>query len=177
VYKKLILFSEQRANRSFSNITATNCDSNSTATVNITFAPTNINKISYFGFFDLKEDILGDLTLAFETNRCSLDLKTCEKYSQRNFNGLCDILQDENSYFASFFQSLSPQLKCHPLKAGVYTAPNSTIDLQIFTYLPIDGYFWIIQLKLVEQRKNSASKKLIMCINAESKVVKTRKGA
>jgi hypothetical protein len=103
------------------------------------FPKSNIDKIDYSGYIIVKEEIKGDLVLVLDASRCSLDMKTCEKYSNRNFRDMCSRFHEKNAFYTSSFASINPPLDC-PLQPGNYSLGESTIDLTLFSIFPYDGY-------------------------------------
>jgi hypothetical protein len=166
---------KQRMNRNYVVQKWENCRENTSAIVQMSFAPKNINKVTYMVTLDVKEDIIGDLVLFAESNRCSLDMKTCEHYAKRNYNGLCEAFAEKNDMFAGFYRSVEPRLQCHPLKSGKYSTLNTTLDLSAFSFIPIEGWIWIMKLRVVEKNKKGTSQKAAWCVDAEVKITKTRK--
>ena len=132
------------------------------------------NSLPISGNIEVKENIPGDFEFVIESNRCSLDLKKCEKYGNINFRQICKLFMDENSFFKAFFSGIEPPLKC-PLTSGNYTITDSAVDLNIVSFFPLDGYVWMVTFSLVSSEKGSKHKKVAMCINTETKIVKVVK--
>jgi hypothetical protein len=140
----------------------------------LTIPKMNINKIAYNGSIVVSEEISKNITLVFEANKCSLDMKTCEKYTLFNIKDLCQNYQEKYASFDSIFDNISPRLGC-PIKAGNYTIPDALLDMSILRLLPVDGFIWVVKFKLVASSNEGKSKKIVMCIDAEIKLLKTRK--
>ncbi|XP_053692039.1 uncharacterized protein LOC128740520 [Sabethes cyaneus] len=121
------------------------------------------NKVHFYGSFVIKETIQAPIDLIIASNRCTLDMKTCEPFNKFTLPRICTYVNDENGVFASFFNSLEPNFHC-PLKPGVYEFKNSTIDLRFFTNFPLEGYRWTASLKLISKDK---LKKEIFCLYAQ----------
>jgi hypothetical protein len=131
------------------------------------------NTIKVSGSFTVKEKIHGPIDLSTDTNRCSLDLKSCEKYGSRNIRGLCKMIDNPILFFSDVFAKIKPPTKC-PLMPGNYTISESEIDLSLFNYAPVDGYVYMINLKIVSTEKGSKARKIAWCFNLETKITKTR---
>lgn len=166
----------QRANREFKIQKWKNCRENALGYLNISFAKTNINKVTFSVAVELSENIDGDLVLIFEVNRCSLDMKTCQFYNRRNFYQLCDLMNGESFFgLENLFKSVKPQPVCHPVRSNTYVSPEATIDLSVLSYLPLDGFVWLFSINVVEKATEGKLKKNIGCASFEVKVVRTRK--
>lgn len=88
-----------------------------------------------------------------------------------NFKDMCSKFIDP--LYASFFSRIQPPLKC-PIAALNYTLLESTLDLTVVTFLPIDGFNIINSLKLVSIENGGKKKKVIFCLNSETKIFKVR---
>lgn len=129
------------------------------------------NKIPFSGYIEVTEELQGEFEFVIEANRCSLDLKECTKYHTVNFRQICEKFVDPNPLYRGFFSNVKPPLKC-PLKPGNYTLTDSMVDLSMISFFPIDGYIWVVTLSLVSSENGSKKKKVAMCVNAETKIVK-----
>lgn len=134
----------------------------------------NINGISFAGSVHLKKDLGKNLAFSVEPNRCSFDLKKCEKYPGATFEDLCRMFNDKHHLFSSFFSRVKPPVKC-PLKAGNYTFEESKLDFSIFSALAIDGYTWLATFKVLSPEEGVKRKRIVLCLNTETKIVQTRK--
>lgn len=132
----------------------------------------NMNIVTFSGYFNVTEDIKGELEFNTDSFRCSFDMKTCEKYPGKTYRDLCKIFRDKNSFFRSFFEKINPNLKC-PLKSGIYNMEETKIDFSLFAMLPLDGFVWVSTLKLLSAEPGIKRKRIVMCINAETKIVRT----
>lgn len=101
------------------------------------------NKISLSGRMSVSEEIAGELDLVLEVNKCTLDMKNCEKSATVNVREICKKFKDKNAFYYSVFSSIKPQLQC-PIKAGNYSSEQSTIELSMISLLPLDGYIWLV---------------------------------
>jgi ML domain len=137
-----------------------------------TFPSSCVNKVEFSADMIVKEDISGELVLTSEVNRCSLDLKTCEKFSVKNFRDFCNKYMTNHLIFSAAFSSFEPQLSC-PVKAGNYTLKKTAIDLSIFSIFPIDGFVYLGSYQIVAGTQ--AKREPVLCVNYEVKIVKTRK--
>jgi hypothetical protein len=135
---------------------------------------TTNNLIPFSGYIEVKENVTGDLEFSIESSRCTLDLKKCEKYSNINFRDVCKKFVEKNTFYSGFFTGIKPPLKC-PLQPGNYSLVESAIDLNIITFFPLDGFVWVVTFSLVSTESEKKTKKIAMCVNSETKIVKMAK--
>lgn len=121
----------------------------------------------------MTEEVLGDIEFVLGASKCTLDMKTCEKYPTTNIREMCKKFQERNAFYSSALSNFKPPLKC-PLKPGNYTLSESRMDLAPVAFIPLDGFVWIVTFKFVSTEKVSQNKKIVMCLNSEVKIVKTR---
>lgn len=138
------------------------------------FEKSNINKVAYSGYIHVKEEITGELVLVLDTSRCSLDMKKCEKYSNRNFRNMCTRFHEQNKFYTSSFSNISPPFDC-PIRPGNYSLGQSSVDLSLFSFLPLDGYIWVVNYRFVSIDEGGKSRRIVMCANSEIKIAKVRK--
>lgn len=131
------------------------------------------NDIVYSGKLVVLEEIKSEIDLVLETNRCSLDMKTCEKSTTLNIRKICPKLKEKDQLYSKAISMIEPPLEC-PIKPGNYTSKQSSIEFKKVALLPIDGYVWIVTIKLVSSGTGNKAKRLILCLNAEVKIIKTR---
>lgn len=148
-----------------------NCPMEMPLTVHMHVPKVNIGRIKISGVLEAKEEVLGDIEFVMEASRCTLDMKTCEKYSTLNVGEMCVKFEWKNIYYSGIFDNFKPHLKC-PFQPGNYTLEESVLDLSPFTMFPLDGYVYIAAFRLVSGKARK-SKKVIMCINTETKIFKT----
>lgn len=130
-------------------------------------------QVTISGPFHISEEITGNIEMVLETNKCSLDMKKCEKYSNHNIPNMCIKFRENNAFYSAAFASIHPPLRC-PIKPGNYTADDSTFDMTAIQMLPIDGYVWVITFKLVASESGSKTKRIVFCLNTETKIAKIR---
>jgi hypothetical protein len=124
----------------------------------------------------VKEDIIGELIIVLETSKCTLDMKTCEKCGTGNMKDVCTIISMKKfSLITKFLDTLTPSIMGCPVKAGNYTTLRSVFDLSPFALIPMDGYIWVVNAKLVSSENGGTRKKILLCVNIEVKIMKTRK--
>jgi hypothetical protein len=129
------------------------------------------NKVNFSGEISISEDILGQIDLVIEANKCSLDMKTCEKAPTVNIKDMCSKFKD--SLYSSVFSKFQPAFVC-PLRKGKYMIKEAAIDLTILTYVPLDGFIYVCSMKFVSIENSGKKKQLVMCLNSETKIVKIR---
>ena len=162
----------QRFVRDYSPQKWENCRGNVPIRVELRIPKSNTNnRITISGTVFVTEVISGQIDVAIETNKCSLDMTNCEKMPNVNLKDMCSKLIDP--LFASFFSRIQPPLKC-PIAAQNYTLLESDLDLKVITFLPIDGFNIINSIKIVSIDNGGKKKKVIMCLNSETKIFKVR---
>lgn len=142
--------------------------------LNLSFPPVNYVNIKYSGSINVTHEVKGDIELVMEGNRCTLDMKTCEKNNNLNVGGICQKFHDKNAFYSSLFDNIKPRLKC-PIKPGIYMIEEGFLDLSLISLLPLDGYIYVCAFKLAYGEKGSRAKKVAMCLNTETKIFKTHK--
>lgn len=139
--------------------------------VHLIIPGSNLNVVTLSGYVNVKQDIQGDMELVLESNRCTFDMKTCEKFPSPTIRELCRKFNTKNAFYSSFFDNIKPTVKC-PLKAGNYTINKTKLDLSPIYALPLDGYVWISKIKVLAKDKNN-KKRIEMCMNTETKIIRT----
>lgn len=122
---------------------------------------------------EVREKIYGPIDVSFEHSRCTLDMKTCEKFMTFNIRELCKKLSDTTLFYSDFIAAVTPRLVC-PIAVGNYTAKSTNVNLQFISYLPIDGYIYNTIVKGVSMDPVKKTRKLIWCGKFETKVLKVR---
>ena len=136
--------------------------------------PVNVNCFDFSGNLTISQDIKGDIDYVIEPNRCTLDMKTCEKFQNLNINEMCKEFADKNAFYYKVFSANHPKFEC-PIKAGNYTWERVNFDLSFISMLPLHGYIWIVTVKFVAAEKGSRVKKTILCMNTETKITRGRR--
>ena len=140
--------------------------------------PPGLNAINMSGFIIVDDDPIfrgvNEITFAIEVSRCSFDLKTCAKSSNYNFNfkDFCKKMDSLENVYGSIFAAFQPKIRCG--KPGNFTLKPTTFDLTAFKNLPIEGYVWMLNTKLVHYNRQQKTKKNIMCEFVEVKVERSR---
>lgn len=150
-----------------------NCPMNLPIILNMTTPSSNINKLDVEGHIYVMHDIVGDVELVVETNKCSVDMQKCDKYSTIIVRDMCKKFQEQNAFYSDVFRSIHPPFRC-PIKKGNYTVSNSTFEMSRIAMLPLDGYVWVISFKWVSSINGEKPKKVILCLNSETKISKIR---
>lgn len=128
--------------------------------------------MNYSGIIDVTEEVRGEIELVTESNRCSNDMRTCAKYDTLNIHDMCKKFLDRKAFYSNVFNHIKPPFKC-PIMPGIYKLEEASLDLRAFSLFPVDGYVWITTFKFVASEKGKA-KRIVMCINSETKIFKTR---
>lgn len=100
-------------------------------------------------------------------------MKSCEKYLTFNIKELCKKLTDPSQLYSNILRSIHPPFKC-PVEAGNYTIKPTDLNLALLALVPIDGYIYMSNFKIVSTDNASKKRKLAWCFNLETKVIKTR---
>lgn len=120
------------------------------------------------GHVTVSEEISGDIELVVENSRCTIDMKTCERYRDLKTSGLCDNLKEKNEFYSSVLNSIYPRIEC-PIQPGNYTFEDTNFDLSFARFFPIDGHVFIQTYKLSETGANK-KKRTVMCLFFKVKV-------
>ena len=96
-------------------------------------------------------------------------MKFCEKWKNVNIKEICAKLVEKKMVFADVTNAIKPKLEC-PIKSGNYTLDRTSLDLTVLKMFPIEGYVWISTAKFISIDKESKTKKVFLCFNAEVKV-------
>lgn len=133
------------------------------------------NKIAFSGLIVVSEKLFGPIDYSMDCSRCSLDMKSCEKYGIFNIKDVCRKLNDTSTFYSKIIKSFEPPIRC-PIESGNYTILPSVMNLDLLEHLPIDNYVYIANAKMVSMVKmnGTKTKNLAHCSNMEMKVVKTR---
>lgn len=125
------------------------------------------------GNFTNTEKLMGQLDLLLEINQCSLDKKSCEKMPTIDLKDMCKKLKAKNTFYSGIISNLKPELKC-PIEPAVYNLNEVEVDFTMFSAFLHEGNLYAFNLKLIMTDHVSKKKRVIFCLNAEIKVVKTR---
>lgn len=112
------------------------------------------------------------MEFSIESNKCTLDMTTCEKYASTTLRGMCKIFVKKNAFYSSFFENITPPLVC-PLKTGNYTIVETKLDLTALSVLPLDGFVWVSTLKVLAMEPGLKKKRIVLCLNTETKIIRT----
>ena len=77
-------------------------------------------------------------------------------------------------FYSEVLGAIKPKLEC-PLKAGNYTLGKTLVDLTVLKFVPLEGFIWIVTIKVVTSAKGSKIKKVSACIITELKVTRGNK--
>ncbi|CRK89252.1 CLUMA_CG003011, isoform A [Clunio marinus] len=150
-----------------------NCAINASIQADI-FAPNVSTKfMNISGVFHVREDILGALTFTLESNKCSLDMKNCEKHLNFSFKDVCRRFEEKHMFYSAIFDRIAPPLIC-PLKAGDHILNPSVLDLSILDIFRAEGFIWITNLKIIAVSNKGKTKKNVFCMDVETKVVREK---
>jgi hypothetical protein len=134
----------------------------------------NLNDIFTIGLnISVSEKLYGPMDLSFEINRCTMDMKNCEKFLNINARQVCQKFQNSSTIIGKGVANVTPPIKC-PMEAGNYTMKRTDADLKFISFLPIDGFNLNIIIKFVTSVPATKARIVATCIKAEVKVEKFR---
>jgi hypothetical protein len=137
----------------------------------------NLNNIfNAAGTAIVSEKLYGPMDLSYEINRCTSDMKSCEKFLTFNVRQICQKLQNVQnslSFIGKAVANITPTLKC-PVEAGNYTLKKTEIDLKKYSFLPIDGFILNLVVKLVTTIPATKTRAVASCVKVEFGVEKIR---
>lgn len=131
------------------------------------------SKLRGSGILEVKEKIWGPLDISLENNRCSIDMKNCEKFMTFNIKEVCKKFSDSMPLYANVFKNIRPPLKC-PVEPGNYTIPPAELDISIMSLMPLDGYVYLTSFKVSSGVNGGKSKKIAWCLSIETKIERIR---
>ena len=129
--------------------------------------------LTFVGNIEIKEKLYSPIDLSLDGNRCSLDMKTCEKTPAANIRGFCSKLSDPTFLFSYAVARIVPHLSC-PINAGNYTILYTEVDMKILTYFPLDGFVYNSVVKVISTDPVKKTRKLAWCGKFETKIIKER---
>ncbi|CRK89254.1 CLUMA_CG003013, isoform A [Clunio marinus] len=136
-----------------------NCPINASMQVDV-FVPKVFTKfMNMSAVLHIRENIPGNLTFTAETNKCSLDMKNCEKYLDVgvmeldlikifSFKDVCRLIEDKNMFYSAALTNIAPPLIC-PFKAGDHILKPSVLDLSIGEMFRAEGFIWVANFRLI----------------------------
>ena len=138
--------------------------------------PPGINAVNMSGYIFVANEAfihdVSDMTLVLEASRCSLDLKNCVRNANFNIKDVCRKMADFKAAYSNIFEAFTPKIAC--AVPGNFTLPPTKLDLVPLKYLPLDGYVWILNFKLVYYNTQKKTKKNIMCMICELEISRGR---
>lgn len=138
--------------------------------ISMTAKDKTYDSIEISGNITVKIKIDGNLQLDIVAAQCTLDMKDCMKFGgPPPFTNLCSSFTTKGSFYSQVFENISPEWKC-PIQPGNYTMTKATIDLSIVSLFPLDGSVWVTTFRFIDEK----SKKVYMCLNTETRVLRKR---
>lgn len=145
-----------------------NCPGNLSAKLDSSSNLTIIsNKLYTSGSIEVSKPILRPQELTFIVNKCDMDMKKCENNPPRAFKQLCSKLKDKKSFYYSALSKIHPTVEC-PIKVQNYSIETSMLDLTPLTFLPVNGYIWIMTTKVLGE-----AREVLMCIETSMSNVRS----
>lgn len=112
------------------------------------------------------------MELWLEMNQCDHEMKKCEKTQTHKFSRYCQRLKDTHAFYYSTLASIQPPMTSCPMRANIYTATNSSIDLMAMSFLPLSNSLWITTAKTFSGE--GRRKELAMCAVFEIKITQSK---
>lgn len=162
----------QRVVREYSPLTWKNCPIKTPMMIQMTIPKSNINMLTMSGMITANEEVSGEIEFSIDANKCSMDMKICEKYPGVTVREMCKKFKTKGAFYSSTFLSMKPPMQC-PIKPGNYTMGDISIDLSVLSVLPLDGYIWVVNFKFLSVDGVQKTKKIAMCLNSETKISRT----
>jgi hypothetical protein len=164
----------QKFTRNYSPQKLEECSQDQPIILNLKIPENNFNDtVELSGSVEVRKKINGPLDASGETNRCSLDMKTCEKFGTFNIPEGCKKFKDPKTFYANLMDNFEPRPSC-PVLPGNYTIRKTIVDLKAFRFVPLDGYIYNIIAKGTGVDSATKTKITALCTKVEVKVVKVR---
>jgi hypothetical protein len=148
------------------------CRKNLPMMLNFSFGNGSIDRIEILpSYINVTTDEISDLEMTMEVFKCTLDMKECDRYpTPPVVENLCEKFEHKNTFYSGIFEGTNPRLKC-PLKIGIYNFKKIEFEIpSVFMIFPLDGKVWVTTFKLVDRK----SRKLMACLNSETKILRKR---
>lgn len=158
--------------RDYSPLRWENCPIKTPMAIQMSIPKSNINTLTMSGLIVATQEVPGEIEFTIEANKCTLDMKSCEKYTSVSVRDMCKKFESKGAFYSNAFASVQPPLQC-PIKPGNYTMKESRFDLSLLSVLPLDGFIWVVTFKLISAESGSKKKKIAMCLNSETKIFRT----
>lgn len=111
-----------------------------------------------------------NIELELGLTRCNLDKTGCNAFDKMIFPRVCEKMGTKTSVAYKITKGITPTPKC-PFTVGVYELTNnSSMSLDIFKLIPLDGYSWKLQCAFFE-KKGPKRVRPIACVEYEVSIV------
>lgn len=137
---------------------------------NLSFPFAN-NFIHILANLSVTEDLSEELQLELSADRCQISRDTCEPFESFTLKDLCARFHSTNigKYFLS---NMRPVVTGCPIKKANYYLEECYINLNLFSYLPIENHRWIIKVEVFDMI-DRPNRKLAICIIGQLRVMLT----
>lgn len=126
--------------------------------------------LSFTGKIHILELMPMNIELELGLTRCNIDKTGCNAFDRMIFPRICEKMGTKTSVAYKITKGISPTPSC-PFAIGVYELTNnSSMALDIFKMLPIEGYLWKLQCAFFE-KKGPKRVRPIACVEYEVTVV------
>lgn len=107
--------------------------------------------------------------------RCNVDKTGCIFFHKVYFPRICEKLNVKTSAAYSIIKGVKPKANC-PFPAAEYKLSNdSSLSLDMFKLLPIDGYYWKLRV-IFHEKKGAKHVRKLGCVEYGVAIVnKTRR--
>lgn len=127
--------------------------------------------------FDGKITVSGvmPMNLEFEIalTRCNLDMSGCVFFDRTYLPKICEKLNVKTTLIYQIAKGIKPTPRC-PFAKGEYAfTRNSTMSLDFFRLLPIEGFVWKLRSSFHEKKGLKRMKRLA-CVQSDVAVFKVR---
>lgn len=111
------------------------------------------------------------------SKRCDFNMTQCEHFQTFVIRDVCKIFDQSNQIWSDAMARTQPRAKC-PFKAGVVKIINATLDFTYLTYLPLEGYTYIVTYKIYKPIPSVRHKKqMVFCLIGEASVFQSSKSS
>ncbi|XP_037034117.1 uncharacterized protein LOC119072897 [Bradysia coprophila] len=113
-------------------------------------------------------DVTNPIQFHIKYSKCTLENEgnNCDDHETAKFDNICDVLADRNAPWSELLKLIKPRLMC-PIRKGLYTIRNGSLDLSMFSRLPIDGYRYVTTLSLYETPKGDSHHLQLACLDSD----------
>ncbi|CRK89253.1 CLUMA_CG003012, isoform A [Clunio marinus] len=150
--------------RKFHTLKMENCRINASIQADVVAPKVSTKFFNFSAIFHVREDILGNLTFTVDTNKCSLDMKNCEKYLNVEF---CRRFEEKHMFYSAMLSNIAPPLIC-PFTAGDHILKPSILDFSFVDMFRLEGFIWVANFRLIAITNKGKTKKILRKTSSKS---------